>query len=89
MPILVNQTAVAGTLPERLHAFPHVEVSGWGIPSLLCNHMGILHDDVITQLDTPPTQKSLDLDNSYVSGATCKGQILVNMPELLCYTYIS
>jgi hypothetical protein len=47
----------------------------------------ILHDDDITQQDVAgnaPMQRSLNANNTGATAATCKGQILENVPELLC-----
>jgi hypothetical protein len=47
-----------------------------GIQLCYCGYWGrgILHDDVITQLYTPPTQTSLIPDNSDVTSTIRKGQ---------------
>jgi hypothetical protein len=72
-----------GTLHSDLHAFLHMEVTGWGIHSQLRIHIGESHDNMVTQ----PSQSLLTPNDSDVTSTTLKVQILVNTTEFMLYIH--
>lgn len=84
------------TFHEGLHFLSFVEITGLGNPyvenlmSTSQQCVGI-SNDITSQAapDTMPMQRPLTADNFGIIDAVVKGEILVNVPKLLCYTNIS